>query len=369
MFKFFASLIIVYSLSGHFLAPKVTINSLNTATIERFQDNDNKTITPTRAIVESMRSGAFNKNNTPLFATIKDKNDKTKIIETIKIIPGVTIDENDEWVTLVSRGGKNLIRRRMNGLLVSYGGLRTQTIATKKIITFNFFDALHNAAYGQKHDIESIQCLYHEIQRQQPKINCILFGDSLGAIRALNFLSQEKDTTNVKGVILLVPPLSMWHASRTLTRKYFKLPEKLHLLNYGFFITTFLLHSPFIEYNLRQQTSKITNQHIVIHHLVDTDVVVDNDTILELIELLSKNGTNTIYLNLIIDKDLIHENVIEHESVKLVNHAFYKHRSAPHNAEYAQQGQQLIEHARQAGKDPVKAFLAVTDQINNKYKQ
>lgn len=372
LFQALASFIIAYSVTGYVCAPKITINSLHTATIERFQNNKKQTIVSTHDIVVSIRSGAFNKNNTPLFATIKDKYDKSKVIETVKVAPGVAINKNDKWITLVCRGGKSELSRRIRGFLCSYGALRFESLTTNKIVMFDYFDALHQVSYGQGQDIFSVKTVYDTILQKNSDLNIILFGECMGTISMLNFVEQSH-FPNVKGIVMITPAISLKHVAYRLPKQWLNtsiLNNKIgQCLIHGALSLGLLRYNPLIEYNLFQKIKNIKNQKIILHHLVDKDHIVDNNGIIELIHLLNFNETNTIYLNLVIEKNIAHETVIEAESVKLVNHAFYQSIGAPHDKDHAQQGQQLFEQARAAGKDPVTAFLALTDQIDNKYKK
>jgi hypothetical protein len=370
--KAIALLIITYSAGGYLTKPNITINSLNTSTIERLQETNNKTITPVRDIVASIQSGKFNKRNTPLFVNIKDKHDKSKIIEIIKVTPGIAIDEHDKWMTLVCRGGKSKFYRRIRGFLVSYGALRFEMLTTNKVVTFDYFDSLCRVSYGQKQDIDSIKIIYENILEKNLNLNIILFGECMGTISMLNFVEQSH-LQNVKGIVMIMPAISLKHVAYRLPKQWFNtsiLNNKVgQYLIHGVLSFGLLHYNPITEYNLFKKIKNIKNQKIILHHLVDKDHIVDNNGIIELINLLNNNKTNIIYLNLITDKNIFHETVVEHKSVKLVNHAFYKNIDAPYNEEYAQEGKKLFEQARAAGKDPVTAFLALTDQIDNKYKK
>lgn len=357
---------LIYSVVTTTKQPVINNQTLNIYTISTAMQDNEQIVTSVKDVVRTMQKRIFQE----FYINIKDKIDKNKIICSIKITPNIVIKNNDDWTSIVCRSFSGIRNGKANrlgiGLLNSYGYLRNESLLTPAI-TFDWFDSLKNFNFGQQLDQKSLRYIHTNILKQNSDIKLILFGECMGATNALYYTTLFNE--NIHGLVLLAPSLTLKNVVHRVSHKYLK--------NFlGHKNTTDLIGGIFglalPNYDKKQarilfdNVEKISNQKIIIHHIVDKDYIVSNSGIIQLINKLNKK--NTVYLNIITDKNLDHSRIALAESIKFTNHAFYQSIGAPHNKEYAQKGLELLEHARYSGNNPVKAFLALSDQINDSYK-
>ncbi len=349
--------------------PIINNQTLNIMTINFVTPSDDHVILPVADVVEKIEEKTFNEK---YIVNVKTQDEQKNIVSRVSVEPNIIIDNNDEWVTILCRGFRgtmNLNKPRMGKcLLTIYRFLRDEAITTPTTITFDWFDDMKTFNFSQYIDQQSLRRVHQQVTNKSTKI--FLLGECMGAMTILHYAQTINQP--VAGMLLFSPTISLDHIAQACAK------TRLKNFFFGNRATQGLVNSLFrnklifpnyskkIERKLLQQLTKIKNQTIIIYHLVDTDPIVNNDGIIYFVNQLNKN--NTVYLHLVKNKDLRHGRIGQDESTKFITHAFYQHLGAPHNEQYAQQGLELLEHARYAGNNPIKAFLAITDQINDTYK-
>lgn len=358
---------LIYSIFGHAKQPIINNKNLNTMTINLITPSAEHNVMPVADIVEKITNNTFNKK---YIVDVKTQDKQKNIVSRISVQPNIIADNNDKWTTILCRGFRgtmNINKPRIGRcLLTTYRFLRDEAIVTPKIITFDWFDEIRDFNFGQHLDQHSLRYVHNQVNNKST--NVILIGECMGAMTALHHVR----TTNnpIAGILLFSPTISLDHitqaCAQTKLKNFFFGNHATHALVNSILRNKLILpnYNKTIERKLLQQLAQIKNQTIIIYHLVDNDPIVTNDGIIYLVNELNKN--NNVYLYLVKNDNLKHGRITQDDSTKYVTHAFYQNIDAPHNEQYAQQGLKLLEQALDAGRNPLKALLANTNQVNYK---
>jgi hypothetical protein len=203
--------------------------------------------------------------------------------------------------------------------------------------TFNF----GQANGGQKEDIKAIHTTYHDLLKQNPDVQIVVYGDSRGSAALFNFLAQH-NPSNVKAAVLESVYDDMDHYIKHLfyTDKDEKTENRLHNI-YSLLVGKFKRKGM----SARKSAEIITDDtpKLLVGSLRDS--LVAPQCVIYLYKRLIERGHKQVHLLML--KSSSHpgymlDNQEDKEVYEAVVHAFYKHYNLPHNKQKAMLGKGLF---------------------------
>lgn len=281
------------------------------------------------------------KDSTILTVTNQDKT----VIGYSTICPGVSTElDNPPFIFLLCRGhvaSRNRSRGRPGiggGALFAYMLIRDK-IAHCPIVAFDYQDSRWSLDFGQETEIAYTAYAYQQVQQQYPNAKIILIGDSLGALRIMNFVAKNQPK-NLGGIILLAPFLTLPLCIDQMYQYYFPTWAP----GWGKSLIELLVYTYFCNYSAHKQTifdaaQQIKDTPIFIgQRLIDN--VTPHESLLYLIELLKEN--NPTYYYFTPDTGYNHSHVNRVPDMQDALNYFYKINNLPYDEEAALRGMSLL---------------------------
>ncbi len=229
--------------------------------------------------------------------------------------------------------------RNGGGILEAYKYIK-DNIINGPCITFDFPDTRGTLSFGQHNEEECFRMVYDEVIRNNPNKKIICIGKCRGAL-----IDASKSFKNLSLLIAESPLLSFKKATQRMEKSYTPWLPYSGSFMYHFF--SYLLPA----YNPEADTLLEKIQHIPIHipiligHLKNDEVISDQAIEQALQKLENREH---LYLTVVNDttKKIWHGKLDETKPFQQVCNAFLAAHNYIHDASLAQEGQSLLEKAR-----------------------